>query len=49
MKNVKIEDSAFVTIKEYCNKNGLKIYSWVTNSLLKEISRCQKKEKKNTK
>ena len=37
MKNVKIEDVAFVVIKEYCNRNGLKIYSWVTKILLEKI------------
>jgi len=43
LKNIKIEKETYEKVKKYCNKNGLKIYYWVTQILLNEIN----KEKNN--
>lgn len=42
LKNIKIETPAFIKIKEYCNKNGYKIYHWATKILLNEIEKGKK-------
>jgi hypothetical protein len=45
LKNIKIEESVYNKMKKHCEKNGLKIYSWVAKIILEKLT--QEKENDN--
>jgi|TARA_B100001964_G_scaffold181616_1_gene200850 hypothetical protein len=48
-KNLKITKDAHNILKEYCDKKYLKMSEWVSNFIITEINKLQKKDGKDTK
>jgi hypothetical protein len=49
MKNLKITETAHTKLKEYCDKNYLKISEWVSNEIIGLITKKNGEDNKKNK